>query len=759
MPLNRREFITLMGGSAGAAVLFQACGLPEKELLIDSPIEMPEDMVTGIDNWYATVSHQWPASEGIVVRVMEGRAKKVEGNIDYPLNQGRHSVRSEAAVQGLYHPDRISAPMVRTGPRGSGEFSEISWEDAIGRLTHQLGELESSGQQDRAVFVTDPVNAHLGLVLDKFAQATGVRRLVYEPIEHTVLARAIKDVFGQELIPDFDIENSDYVLSFGADFLNTWVSPVRYSKSYGEFRQGHEHRGKLVHVDSRFSMTAANADKWIPITPGMEGIFALSIAQVIATSPDANRDIVNSLTGGDPNWLDTYEPEAVSARIGVSSEDIRLVAKEFQSSQRPLAIGGGSASAHTNGLPNLKAIYSLNHFASNIGKEGGIKFNPNSPLEDVPNYGSGNSFVDFHRLSEDMIAGEVSLLMIRGADPYYGMPDFTRFKEAVLNVPFIFSFSGLMDDTTSMSDLILPEHHFLEDWGTDIPFAGPGYQMVGFQQPVVRPFFGNRGRNLGTKGFSDILLTSAQVLGKDLGLPGGTFREMMRDSARKLYALNRGSVSAPTFELFWNGLLQRGGWWDTNAQGDESVVIKRLDGVPFPQYKGAGQFSLQPFTLASLSDGRNAHLPWLQAMPDPVSSATWQTWVEINHKVAEERGIKEGDVLMIKASNGGSIRALAMPNPATHPDVLSVPIGQGHRDGGRYASGRGSNVLSILESATDDDTGALAWAASRVEIELTGEWVRVPKFENTVPEFPRDEHDHIIEVTTGEHLDGTTNRK
>ena len=125
MPLNRREFITLMGGSAGAAVLFQACGLPEKELLIDSPIEMPEDMVTGIDNWYATVSHQWPASEGIVVRVMEGRAKKVEGNIDYPLNQGRHSVRSEAAVQGLYHPDRISAPMVRTGPRGSGEFSEI----------------------------------------------------------------------------------------------------------------------------------------------------------------------------------------------------------------------------------------------------------------------------------------------------------------------------------------------------------------------------------------------------------------------------------------------------------------------------------------------------------------------------------------------------------------------------------------------------------------------------------------------------------
>ena len=117
MALTRRQFLTLMGGSAGAAVLFQACGLPEKELLIDSPASMPEDLVSGIDNWYATTSQQAGRSEGIVVRVMEGRAKKVEGNPDYPLNLGGHSALSEAALQGLYHPDRISSPLVRTGPR------------------------------------------------------------------------------------------------------------------------------------------------------------------------------------------------------------------------------------------------------------------------------------------------------------------------------------------------------------------------------------------------------------------------------------------------------------------------------------------------------------------------------------------------------------------------------------------------------------------------------------------------------------------
>ena len=96
-------------------------------------------------------------------------------------------------------------------------------------------------------------------------------------------------------------------------------------------------------------------------------------------------------------------------------------------------------------------------------------------------------------------------------------------------------------------------------------------------------------------------------------------------------------------------------------------------------------------------------------------------------------------------------RALAMPNPATPPEILGVPIGQGHRDSGRYAAGRGANVLSLLGAKYDDDTGCLAWAATKVNLTVSGDWIRVPKFENTVPEFPRDEHHHIIQLTTGDH--------
>ncbi|MCH7801263.1 MAG: 4Fe-4S ferredoxin, partial [Chloroflexi bacterium] len=159
------------------------------------------------------------------------------------------------------------------------------------------------------------------------------------------------------------------------------------------------------------------------------------------------------------------------------------------------------------------------------------------------------------------------------------------------------------------------------------------------------------------------------------------------------------------------------------------------------------KFHLIPFASTSLGDGAGAFLPWLQATPDPVTTATWRTWVEINVRVAEDMDIREGDIIKI-TSPQGSIEALAYPHPGMPPDVVSIPMGQGHTAGGRYAKGRGANVLSILSSSVkDSSTGALAWAATRVNIEKTGEWLRLPKFENAVSERPEDEHQEVIQIT------------
>ncbi len=750
MALTRRQFLTLSGGSAAAAVLFAACGVPEDELLVESPVQMPEDLVLGRDNWYATLCRQCDSSEGIVVRVMEGRARKIEGNVDYPVNVGKHSARCEAGLQALYNPDRIRGPLVRAGERGTGQFEEISWTDAIGRLTYYLQGLQVSRGQRGVILATDPVGGHMGLVANRFAEKYGAKRLTYQPTEDANLKAAVKAVFGQDRMPDFDLRNASVVLSFGADFLNTWGTPVRYGRGYGEFRQGERERGVHYHADSRFSMTAANADRWLPIKPGTEGLLALSIASVIVEDGLGDAAAADALTGGDREALADFAPDKVADRVGVSAEKIHDVAHEFAEHSPAIAIGGGSAGAHTNGLANLIAIYSLNALVGNVGKTGGVILNPAPPLDSLAEPMASSTLSDWRDAIADMRAGDVSALLVRGADPFYGLPASLDIHDASYDVPFIASFSDIMDDTTLMADLVLPQHTSFEDWGSDAPAFGPGYQTIGFQQPVVRPFFENRGAELGTRGFADVLLTVAQGLNLDLELGGDTFREVLEADAQKLFALGRGSVSAPDFPHFWNGILQRGGWWDTAARhGGDAHELPALPAYEEAQFEGGGgyEFHLAPFSQVGVGEGQRAHLPWMQGTPDPITTATWRTWIELNVHVAEDLDIREGDVVRV-TSPRGSIEALAFPHPGAPPDVVSIPLGQGHVAHGRYAKDRGANVFAILSPLTDAETGAFAWAATKVNIEKTDEWVRVPKFENSVPDFPRDEHHRVVQITS-----------
>ncbi|MBI4338757.1 MAG: 4Fe-4S ferredoxin, partial [Chloroflexi bacterium] len=301
----------------------------------------------------------------------------------------------------------------------------------------------------------------------------------------------------------------------------------------------------------------------------------------------------------------------------------------------------------------------------------------------------------------------------------------------------------------SMADLILPEHNYLEDWGNDIPDPGPGYQVVGFQQPVVAPVHD-------TRAFADILLEVGRRIGApaglppDVTLPWDTFRDLLREGAGQLQQLRRGSVTDANPEAFWNKVLQQGGWWDASVKhGASPPAPPRLpgQGIP-PRFDGdPGRYplSLVPFPSHSLGDGDGAHLPWLQATPDPVTTVGWQTWVEVSRGLAQEADLQEGDVVSVESSQG-SIEAWVYVNPALPPGVVAVPMGQGHSGLGRYTEGRGSNVFAILAPLEDEATGALAWAATRVRLVKTGRKQRMPKFEGTM--FPAQlAGSEIIEVT------------
>ncbi len=724
MSFSRRQFLKLVGGTTAGAAVLAACRPAVSEFIQQSPHTLPEDLVTGVDNWYATLCRECSAGCGVVVRIIEGRAKKIEGNPLHPISRGKLCARGQSPVQAVYHPDRIRRPMRPEGGRGSRRYREIGWDEALDELVRNLDGLRGSGA---VTLITDPVAGHLGGLVSTFSQSYGARHVPYEPMDQAALRMAMNRVFGQDRIPEFDIQNTNYLLSFGADFLGGWLSQVRHSRGYGEFRQGDRERGTFVQVDTRFSTTAANADTWVPVKPGAEGKLAASMAQVIITE-GLGRAASLRVAAGD---LEAFSPERVADATGVSADRIRELARAFADdhNQPALAIGGGSAGAYTNGSFNLAAIYALNHLVGSVGSPGGIIFNPAPPSGGLPVAGSESMpFSGWNREVARMREGAVSAVLVRNADPVFGSPASLDVEGALGRVGFIASFSSFLDDTTLMADLVLPTSLPLEDWGDLPPDPGPGFQAVGLQQPVVRPFHD-------TRGFGDVILAVAQDLGLESDLPWTSFRDVLRDGAQRLHQLNRGSVSGATFEEFWNDLLRQGGWWDEAQVSSDRIALPEFPViVPDAEFAGSPAdypFTLVPFQSISLGDGRGAHLPWMQATPDPITTTTWETWVEVNSRVADDQGLKEGDVVAIESPTG-TIQAAVYPNPAAPPDVLGIPVGQGHRAFGRYAEGRGSNPLDIVDPRTDEQSGGLAWAATRVRMRPIGQRIRIPKMENSV---------------------------
>ena len=282
--IDRRDFIKLVGAGGvgvGAGVVLRESIKHPREHLIPHVLA-PEDYSSGVATWYNSVCSMCSAGCGISVRTREGRAKKIEGNPDYPLSRGKHTAQAEASLQELYHPDRIATPLRRvTGSeRGSGQYEEISWETALDELQMKLEGY--SGNPKSVAMITEPLRGVLGTVVGRFASNYGATQLTFETVDQTVVRSVFKQMFNQDRLPVFDVKNAHYVLSFGADFLSTWHAPLHYNWQYGEFR-GTDlgERGTLVQIEPRFSMTAANADTWVYINPGTEGILALAIADEI----------------------------------------------------------------------------------------------------------------------------------------------------------------------------------------------------------------------------------------------------------------------------------------------------------------------------------------------------------------------------------------------------------------------------------------------------------------------------------------------
>ncbi len=722
--MDRRDFLKITAAS-GASATLASCGNPEHSMVRFIP---EEELSGGVAVWKPSICPLCPAGCGMLVRVMDGEAevirngkkgtiqmglaKKLEGNPNHPISQGKLCVRGQAAIQVTYHPDRIIHPLKRSGARGTGPFQEITWDEAMSMLVSQLNGLAASGNQKAAVFLTKPMRDQRQTLISEFSSRFGASvPVTFDPLGDHVLRRANARSFGYDQLPTFDIGRSRYVLSFGADFLGTWNSPVTQSIGYGDMRQGKlqdqpAKRGKFVQFEARMSQTGANADEWIPVNPGTEGVLALGLAHVIMKAGLRKPEAVGAAGSQIAGWpgLADYAPEEVEKRTGVKAERVKRIAKEFANNGPAIAIIGGSPLAHTNGMFGALAVNALNALIGNAGAGNG-----ESPMgfmrQPKPNADQNRHFESF--IADAAQNNErVKVLLLHEANPVYGSPPAWRVRETLSKIPFIASFGSFIDETSILADLILPDHSFLESWVDHIAESGDSGPVIGLAPPAMHALHQ-------TRAMPDVLLDASRKLAKPLGppMPWKSYEEMLKASVEAV---------DPSKDA-WKSAQQLGGVMPPANVSLPAPQTTR-GGSPLsysePQFDGdAGQFPFHflPFQSQAFLDGSLAHLPWLQELPDVLTTAMWSSWVELNPQTAARLGIAAGDTIEV-SSNHGNLQSPAVISPGIAPNIIAMPMGQGHETFTRFASGRGANPISILAPMTEPETGSLAWAATRVRV-------------------------------------------
>ncbi|HZD55459.1 MAG TPA: molybdopterin dinucleotide binding domain-containing protein, partial [Anaerolineales bacterium] len=417
----------------------------------------------------------------------------------------------------------------------------------------------------------------------------------------------------------------------------------------------------------------------------------------------------------------------MAAASQVPVEKLRRLARIFADANQAVAVPGGYLAGQCNGLASMLAVQALNLIVAQIGRVGGVFLSqPGStlalrqtPLSDG-NQGSAYAYDQMIDLIERMKAGQIDLLFVHGTNPAFDLPSASGFAEAIAQVPFVVSFSPFVDETAIRSDLILPDHTYLESWGYQVPAPGADRPVVSSQQPVVRPLYD-------TRSTVDVFLGLAAALGGEVAEALSWPDEVayLQEVASELQGSSLGIYNAETQAGFWALWRQYGGWWSEKAVPREPDVTGITDQplpIVQPRFEGQAEtypFHLYPYPSLTLSDGRGANLPWLQETPHPMTTACWGTWVELNPETARSLGVIDNDVVRV-ISPHGELEASVVVYPGIRPDVVGMPVGQGHQDYGRFAQNRGSNPMALVAPLVDANAGALAWGATRVRLEPVG---------------------------------------
>ncbi len=763
--LSRRRLLCALG-AAGTAV---AAGC--RKYAGPAPVAMvPAGWHRGEERWIATTCGQCPAGCGVRVRVYEGRAVKIEGAPDHPINGGGIGPKGQAGLQLLYHPDRIRGPMRRDGARGSGRWVEISWDDAIAQLAGVLGTLRHDKGPQGVVVVDGEARGPVPRLWDRFLTAYGSpNHVTHLSTGDAAKVLTMSFMHGIAEIPAYDWKETEYVLGFGVSLFESWCQTIHMTRATGAMRRGRPgRRVKFVHVSPDFSVTAAKADEWVPIQPATYGALALGLAHVLVRDNLFDASFVRDHTFGFESWRDKdgrehrgfrdvvltdYPPEKVSHITGAPVATIERLARELHAHRPAIALSDGIAAASTNALGSTMAIHSLNALLGSLERPGGVLVRPAAQtgwnpaqLDETARRGLAVARIDgggtascplgtgaIQQLPNAILSGRpypVDVLMLYRSNPVFSKPEGAKWSEAIQRVPLVVSFSPLPDESTLWADLVLPDHTYLERWELAEPAPSSGRPVIGLRQPVVRP----RHNTMAT---GDVIVRLARAIGTSVAAafpwasyrdallehlqgaaPETAFAELQKNgvwSGETVFERPEEAFRTPSrkFEFYSQTIAARLEAHRPSAPApDDALCLPHWEPPRFAGDARDYPFLLAPYRSIGYAEGGVRHLPWLRELPASGFLA-WKEVVDLSPDDARTMEVRQGDAVWIE-SPAGRRRMHVRVMPGTRPGTIGLPLGHGPWPATADDAGRASHGL--LVALSDPLTGILAHQGTRVRV-------------------------------------------
>jgi len=692
MKVDRRSFLGL-GVGAVAGVVVSPVGL---KLTDDSSIwtqnwpwtPVPVDGEISLDS---SVCNLCPGNCGISVRKIGGRPVKIEGLAEYPINDGGACLHGIAGLQYLYDPARVRTPLRKNGDK----FEEISWDDAISLVAGKLADIRKSNKPQKLACIKDNTKGSVSGLFDRFLTAFGSSNLYGMPTLESYLELTAQTLHGNGYSIGFDLENADFVLSFGAGLIEGWGSPVHCIQANASRKLRH---ARLYQVEPRLSNTAANADKWIPIKPGTEADLALGLCAVIIKN---NLFDAANFNAGFNKFAIMVQKEYALAKVaqicGIKAADIEKIALMFAKAKMPLAIPGKGRGKNGQNLKEFAAVHTLNCLVGNLNQKGGafvmagndyLSF-PEAIMDDVAEKGAGqekmagsvNDLVAKLNASDKPV---VDALFVYNANPCYSFSDPKQVRQAFKKIPFVVSFSSFLDETAMEADVILPLNTFLERT-EDLPSqAGLAKSVIGLIRPVIKPVFD-------TKDPGDALILLARAMGGTIAenFDWENYTACLEDVAGKIWD----SLSEDGHLLVSEGAPEGSPGVDftflaTNpatipAQGDSELTL-----IPIDNMRLTGTVpAVSPFALKTVSD--------------KVLTGK-EIVVEINPGTA--RGFQDGGDALLTTPVGKAMVKLNF-NEGIMPGVIGMVRGLGHTFDNKFVSNKGVNVNDLIGPVIESGSG------------------------------------------------------